>query len=59
MVERMTPRVREAGAGLGLGIGLGVLFWLLFDNVALFPLWVAVGLVLGTASSRSADDGDA
>ncbi|WP_193609888.1 hypothetical protein [Nocardioides lijunqiniae] len=44
------------GAGVGLGAGLGLVFWLLFDNVALFPLWVGVGVVMGAARANQASD---
>ncbi|WP_193613117.1 hypothetical protein [Nocardioides lijunqiniae] len=52
----MTPRMRAMGAGVGLGAGLGLVFWLLFDNVALFPLWVGVGVVMGAARANQASD---
>lgn len=40
-----------------LGVGLGILFWLLLDNVAFFPLWVSIGLVMGTALASQSSDG--
>lgn len=57
--KRSTPDPRAVAFGLAVGAGLGVTIWVVTDLFVFFPVFLAIGLTLGTAWSQSEPTDDA